>query len=311
MTKSIEDILKKGYGTWRKNISMGLPFLFCALSEFLILIASLIISIIILGFTIGFVTSIDNPLLKIFIIGIVMISFCTLVIVLLNLTKAFFLGGAVGMARTAIETGNSSLSDMIRYGKSRFKDLFIANMIIFAFSIAATLLFIPAVVAFMLNMFNLTISLVIITIVLLSICQFCITLLFIMLPYSVVIKNLDPVNAVRDNYRVIMNNKISVLLLFFVSYGVIWGVGLILDLIFSFFGIIPLIGAIINLGIFILYALFLIGIVTPLTMVWWVYLYLDRTGIKPAEIPEEIPPEIPAPIAEEQIKEEIQGPIYI
>jgi len=313
MTKSIEDIVRDGYRIWQKNTILGIPFLFSAILELCVLIATLVFIIPILAFiTItDLVYVIDDLILKIFTIFPILFLLLCIVVTVLNIVKSFFIAGAVGMTRTAIETGRTSLNDMIKYGKNKFLYIFIMHMIIFVLSITGILLFVPSVMAFKINMFNLGIAMMIIAFFLFALYLTGLAIIMIMFPFSIVFKNLSPINAIKDNYSIIMENKLSVLFLFFVSHGLIWAINLLLDPILSFFGIIPLLGSVINLGIVILYILFLVGIVTPLITVWWACLYLDRAGIKPREVPEEIPPEVPVPILGEQIKEKIQGHIYL
>jgi len=301
MAKSIEDIVREGYDIWRRNMLIGLPFISSLLLEILTGAFALILTgIILASLNIFF----NNVLI---IIAFLFLSLC-LVVILLNIIKSFFIAGAVGMSKEAIETGRTSFGDMMKYGKRKFLELFIANMLIFALSLLGGIILIPSIIAFKLNMFNLALSLILVSSLLFGLYLICLNVVMILVPFSIVIRDIGGIDGLQDSYSVVMRNKLSVILLLFVSYGLTWAAEMLSNAMFSFFGIIPILGAIISLGFLIFYALFLAGIITPIITIWWTLLYIDRTGIKLEGVSYETDHKIP----EEKLKHIITSePIYV
>ncbi|RLI92097.1 MAG: hypothetical protein DRO89_02760 [Candidatus Altiarchaeales archaeon] len=195
---------------------------------------------------------------------------------------------------------------MIYYGKKKFLGLFFAYILIFLITIPGLLFFIPAVIAFLSKMINVGVSLLVFGFAMWMLYQLALNIILILVPYAIVIGDLGAIEGIKKGYRLVMKNKLSVVFLLFVTQALLWGCDLVIQVITSLMNVIPLLGIFINLGIWILYIIFIVVVITPLSVVWWTRLYMDRTGMKPGEIPTEIPatpaqaPETPTP-----------GPIYV
>ena len=293
MTEDIEDILVNGYRTWRKNLILGVPHLLDLIASIIVLIISLILMIFIVvlpllsqitrgRFDLSLITF---PVLLLLIVLILVTVF------LLLLITSFFSAGAIGMTRRAIETGKTTMSEMIDYGKKKFISLFFVNIIILLLTILGFLFFIPAVIAFLSKLINVGLSLLILSFAVWMLYLTTLEIILIFVPYAVVVSDLGAIEGIKKGYRIFMENKLSIIFLWFITLAIGWGCSLIINAITSFMGILPCIGTLINIVIWLLYFGFLVMVITPLSTVWWTRLYLDRTiGIKNEPSPPETQP---------------------
>jgi len=225
-------------------------------------------------------------------------------IFILMITESFFIAGAVGMAKTVIETGRTSLSDMLHYGGEKILDLFIARFILSIFTFVLTIVFIGiSVLITSLILHMVGVSILRFADSLLGIILLIVSLLFITLPFTIVISNIGPINALKASYKFSMDNKLPVVILFvFIEYlgkFSIYFVMLVTAIVFSA-GVVALpsfidipnmtsyslsqfltnllIMIIITILIFILISGILnIFLFMPLSTLWWSLLYVDRT----------------------------------
>jgi len=311
MTESIENILKSGFGIWRKNHNIALPFLFNLFASFLlviIFIASLFLILAIpLTLDVQRITNSSSNIAELMDVGSVLMVVLLFVIFvsLYILVNSFFLAGAVGMARRAIETKRTSLNDMVNSGKRKFLDLFLAQLII---SVSIILLF----------LFLIGIPILIVTKVpviamigssliefggnLLGLLVTVIAILFIAVPFAIVISDLGAIEGLKRGYRFFMDNKFPVMLLWifvkyaseFMGYAIFFIAAIAFSLgilsvpipsdisAISSFALEPLLMSlslvfIIAVVIAILVSLVIsVFVVSPLMTVWWSILYMDR-----------------------------------
>jgi len=142
MVEELGSILGKGFETWKDNLSICLPFV---LSSVLTSIVAIIImggailaaipslpSLIPLLTTPGEITPELIPQLMPQIlqnIGIIIVA-VIITVILVMLIGAFFIAGAIGMAKEATETGRTSISDMMDYGRRKFISLLFTDIIV-------------------------------------------------------------------------------------------------------------------------------------------------------------------------------------
>jgi len=308
MAKSIEDILKIGFQLWRKNLNLALPFFLnfvisCLLSclFFLTLFSMLNIPVTtdITSIIESLSTTLETANVNLILEILLLMVFLTFILMII---ESFFIIGAAGMAKTVIETGNPSLSDMFHYGGEKLFDFFIARFcLLILTSILAALFIGTSLIIFSIlqfigsNILRFGISLFGFSLLIISI-------LFIPLPFAIVFDNLKPIDALKKSYRFTMDNKLPVAILFvfikylyeFSSYFTM----LIAAIVFSA-GVLALpwhadvsdmnpysltqfltnlfIVIAITVLIFILISLALsIFVFMPLNTLWWSLLYMDR-----------------------------------
>ena len=315
MAKDLENILQTGFLTWKTNLNLCLPFLLSSITRILLVISFLIILVMFLNPVSPSILESSyyptyNPLNKI--INSLDYSLLTLDILLLllfllvlHLISSFFFAGAIGMSKRAVETGNTSLGDMMDFGGKKFIGLFLAQLII-SLSIAVLFLFLVCIpVLIGLKVPSIGRSLIEFGVNLFSVLVLVIGIVFAALPFAIVISDLGVIKGLKRGYGFFMDNKLSVILLWifirymaeFIGYGVFFiaAVAFSLGILFvpipsnisdisSFASESSLISLlIVFLAVVVILYLLLswiasIFVVSPLTTVWWSRLYMDRTG---------------------------------
>jgi hypothetical protein len=215
MDEGLENVLRTGYATWRKNLNIALPFLFNLIAGVLLLIVFAVLSLLIIGIPLTLnlyeltappsdsarfldPASLAISLLLIFIIGVVLFFIYLLI-------DSYFTAGAIGMAKTALEMGKTSLGDMFSYGGKKFLSMFFANLILFVFIIAMGIFL--AIIQAITNA-PLIEAFIAIT-----------SIIFALFPFAIVISDLGAIDGLKRSYDLFMKNKLLFFLIFiFVRY---------------------------------------------------------------------------------------------
>ncbi len=296
MPEGLKSIINTGFNIWRNNLKIGVPFLLESIIDFVLaLIFIFVLALLIFSSFINplDITSSLSSLSALGIGTIIAILFCVILFILLiSLISAFFHAGAIGMSKTAIESGKTKLSDMMSYGKRKFISLFLADIIVTIIQFAGVFLLIgvPALVIFLLKSIPKIISLtfLIIGVILAGIYLIAAGIVFSLVPYSVVISDLGAVKGVKNAFGVFMKNKLDVFVLCLLIFIITIAVGICQVALGFFIGAINLIMnsaissllfSILRWIVDIVFWLISIVIILPLTTVWWSKLYMDRTGV--------------------------------
>ncbi|NQE45796.1 hypothetical protein C5S31_07265 [ANME-1 cluster archaeon GoMg2] len=264
MAETIVSIIIEGFGTWKKNLNICLPFVFSSVLTF---VAAIIV--------IGSATLLtDDPLF----VGIhyftqtaeippdiipqlqlqFLLSMGAIIIaVLLGLIiNAFFIAGAIGMAKEAIERGKTNLSDMADYGRQKFISLLFANIIVGLIILAGVAFLIPGMLSIIPDM-TLPKLVMLVYMVLVSI-------MFVLVPFAVVIGNFGAIEGVKKGFKLYRTHKLDVFLLGLI----VLLIGLVMGLVTGF---IPVVGQLINIAVSVF-------IILPLTVLWWTKFYMCVTA---------------------------------
>jgi hypothetical protein len=230
MKDSLEDIIRKGFGIWRKNPDLALPFLFSTLSSIILMVALILCFILLFGVPITLDAqrllewgslAVASRILELFTVSVL---FYIIFLILNMLISSFFYAGAVGMTKKAIETGRTSLDDMMDTGKRRFLDLLLNQLAITLLSLFAAALFIGV----SLGVFALTSAVgfpqqpvINFGVRLFTLAELLLSLVFLMSPFFVVLGEFGALGGLTQSYKFFMKNKISVLLMysFFYFFG--------------------------------------------------------------------------------------------
>ncbi len=279
MVEETGSVIGKGFETWKRNLSICLPFVFS-------LVLTSVVGIIILGVAIlaaipslvPLFTKLDKitpdviPQLLPQILqsmGIIIIAIIA-TIILCMLIDAFFWAGAIGMAKEATETGRANISHMIEYGKRKFISLFFTDVIIGLISLVGLVFLVPGILYILPKLSVLSVlppEEVITTFavfglgVLAMIAYTLIVRIIFALPrYSVVIDDVGAIRGVKNGFEVFRGNKVAVFLLWLITF--------VLFVIAAAFGAIEYIGGLISAILFVM-------VIYPLTVIWWSRLYLS------------------------------------
>ncbi|MEM4347469.1 MAG: hypothetical protein QW802_02655 [Candidatus Altiarchaeota archaeon] len=286
--QSIEAILTNGFEIWKKNKIIGLAFVLNAFSLFFLGIIFILLSLSFLGNTlISFyegVYSQDFSYISLIQEVIFILLFLLLLFLFFALiVNSFFLAGAVGMTKEAMQKGKTKLGDMLFYGKKKFLSLFFAAILILFFQLLGLIFLIPGLISFfVLNSVGVGLLLLVLGILLFVLYLLILRLLLVLMPQAIVIDDLGPFDGVKKAYLVFMNNKLSVLILL-VAISVIFE---ILNMFLRDVLLFPLfllmskgyIGTILSIIFFAFVILFILFVLQPIITLWLTALYLNRTG---------------------------------
>ena len=287
MVEDIGKLISNGFETFTKNLNICVPFIL----DFFI---SVLIALLMAGFGMLFIfgsslSQIESartpeamalvmlPLISQHIIEIAILI--TLILVVIFLIQAYFTSGAIGMAIQATGSGKSSLSTMNDAGKKNLVNMFFAELLFGLISLAGIVFIVPGAMKIDISqimdfknpeaaaLFIVGLMVWVLYIIVLSI-------VLVMFRYALVAENLGPIDSISTAFEFFKKNKGDVVLLFIFLIAVSFAL-FIVDQIMNSLSI-----SIINiLWSFISFFISLI-VIAPLTTIWWVRLYMVRTGKK-------------------------------
>lgn len=300
MVEELGKILSNGFATWKRNLTICLPFVF---SLIVIGIVALVIIGSALVLAIGpFIPTIlpyltdsgelppeimqqlSAPLMASagLLLGALLVT-----VILMLLINTFFTAGAIGMARVATMTGHTSLADMLAYGRRKFLSLLGATVLIAVIQLAGLVFLIPGLVSLIsgvkssgtpLDLSSMAAwALFGIGLLLLILYMLIISIVLAVPPYAVVISDLRALEGLKTGFRFFMGHKLVVFLL--------WLVVLVIAVLASMvLNNIPMVGGLLSMVVSVV-------IVQPLVVIWWTRLYLSGTEPAPAEgaVPMQMP----------------------
>ena len=275
--EDVSDLIGRGFRTWRENLNICLPYL-------LNMVLSLVIAVLITAAFAGSLAPLENlnltsvqdvqdllPILKGTLPGL--IEAFVLLILLLSVISAFFMAGAIGMAKQALETGKATAGTMWSSGRDHFVNMFLINVIMGIIMAVGIIFLIPGTVLLPrpLQLEPQAMGALLIGLSLLILYALTISVILAVAPYALVVDFLDPIGAVRASVKFFRYNKFDV----FIIWLVIVAVSLGLQMIGGVFstgnaaGFQPL-SAVAGLASLL--------VLSPLSAVWWTRLYMNRTG---------------------------------
>ncbi|MCZ7379953.1 MAG: hypothetical protein O8C64_00035 [Candidatus Methanoperedens sp.] len=282
MVEDIGKIISNGFETYTNNLNLGIPFVLN------VIITGL--AFIILGF--GFLTIFGSSLSSLenattpqevlsIIIPLVITHLTQIIILLITFflislaIQSFFNAGAIGMARQATETGKTGLSAMVEAGKKNVVNLFMADVLLGLLSLAGIVFIVPGALKFDINQLlfpeKTGASLLLIAGILLWVLYLLILgLMLAVFRYALVVDNLEPIDGIVTGFNFFKKNKSDVFVLWLILGIIIVAITIIGELM-RFSPVMNLIWPLVNVFISVF-------IVAPLTTVFWVRLYMTRTG---------------------------------
>ncbi len=279
MAEDIGKILSNGIETYTKNLNLCVPFI---LNIFFLLVVALIIAVIgfltILGsfsfneyndpeaLALAFVSTLSQHVYEF--AALIIIGFLILVFI-----ASFFTSGAIGMAREANETGKSRLSTMMEAGKKNVVNLFLAETVVQLLFFAGIVFLVPGIKSMDFSQPSENASaglLLLIGLLLLVIYLLTLSVVLAAFSYALVIESLGPVEGIIAGIDFFKKNMFDVVLLILVTFAVAF-VFAIIDMVMNLIPVITDIWSFISLMISLC-------ILSPIMALWWVRLYMTRTG---------------------------------
>ena len=148
--EEIGEMIGKGFGIWRQNLNLCIPFLLNFFVSILVLISFLAVIFIVamplmdvnstsiqnsqnlqdVQAVQDLITQMEGALGSLGWQTILMVAFLFLgMIVILSLAEAFFMAGAIGMARQALEKGRADTGAMWSAGRRHFLNMFLYTIL--------------------------------------------------------------------------------------------------------------------------------------------------------------------------------------
>ncbi|MFZ2070606.1 MAG: hypothetical protein WAV32_03170 [Halobacteriota archaeon] len=292
MVEDLGSVLRKGFETWKKNLSICLPFVFSMILTTMVAIiiigGAILAAVPSLTSLIPYVTAPEKispelilPLLHQFIqnIGII-IAAVIITVILTLLINAFFTAGAIGMAKEATEKGRTSLSEMKEYGRRKFSSLLGADVIVSLIALVGFVFIIPGILYTLPKISTSSepapavvspaLAIIVVGLLVMVIYMLLISIIFALPLFAVVIDDLGAVEGVKRGFNFFMMHKMDVFLLWLVTLAIAVVVGFILANI-------PYAGQLLNMVVSVI-------VIQPLTVIWWSRLYLSMTKPKTDDV---------------------------
>jgi hypothetical protein len=271
--EEIGDLIGKGFGAWKANLNLCIPFLlstFCSLVALLPILSALI-NIISQEMLESLPPEDWVPVLKDALPELA--PFFLASFILLVLFGSFFFAGAIGMARVALETGRTSTGAMWSSGRKNLINLLLNALLIDLISAAGLLFLLPwALLSAAPSTSDTTaVGLLLAGVLLLILYALSVSLLMALSPYALVVDGLGPLQAIRASIAFFNKNRFDVFLLWLIVLALAMG----LQMLSGWSGADPAKGwqpMAVAAG-----ALNLL-VVSPLSTLWWTRLYMSRTS---------------------------------
>ncbi len=293
--EEIGEMIGKGFGIWRQNLNLCIPFLLNFFVSMLVLISFLIIIFLVA------MPSIDvNPTLfqnsqdvqdvqavqdlitqVVGVLGsqgwqmILLIVFLFLgMIVILSLVEAFFMAGAIGMSRQALEKGRADTGAMWSAGRRHYLNMFLYTILAGLISMIGIVFLLPSLgqIAGVMQGEPAPLGIFVAGLLIFILYAFVLSLALAAAPYALVLDGLGPMQAVRAGIDFFRYNKFDVLILWLV----VAALSITLQIIGSsisagnntVYPLMSLVTSLVNLLVLV-----------PLSTLWWTRLYMNRKGI--------------------------------
>ena len=290
--EEIGEMIGKGFGVWRQNLNLCIPFLLNVFVSILVAIPFLV-AIFMAAMPLASMdsTSIQNVhdpqdmqvlfsqmeeslgslgWQEILPVGFLLLG----MILILSIVGAFFAAGAVGMARQALEEGRADTGAMWFAGKMHFLNMFLSSLLMGLMTMAGLVFLLPGILSLPrpVQAEPVAMGMLILGFLMFILYALILSLVLAAAPYALVLEGLGPVRAIRAGIDFFRDNKFDVLIL--------WLVVAALSIALQMIGgslsagdtvnnpALPLVTGLVNLLILV-----------PLSNLWWTRLYMNRKGM--------------------------------
>lgn len=293
--EEIGEMIGKGFGIWRRNINLCIPFLANFFVSMLVLISFLIAIFLVAMPSIDanstlfqntqdpqdvqavqeLITQVVGALGSLGWQTVLGATFLFLgMIVVLSLVEAFFLAGAIGMARQALDMGNADTGAMWSAGRRHFLNMFLYTILAGLITMAGLIFLLPGIVQISgaVQAEPAALGILVAGFLVFILYAIVLSLALAAAPYALVLEGLGPLQAVRAGIDFFRDNKFDVLILWLV----VAALSIALQMIGSSIStennaLYPITSLVIGLANLL--------VLVPLSTLWWTRLYMNRKGI--------------------------------
>jgi hypothetical protein len=280
MYEDIGKLIGEGFGIWRRNLNLCVPFLLAIVFS-LLGIVPLVAAIAFLVGSTPNLESITSPEEFISRFGAMLPGLAAaflLFILVVYLVNSYFTAGGIAMAEQAVAEGRTSTRVMWSAGKRHFRDMFVASILMGLIMLAGLIFLLPGFLSLPLGeLKNIqahpnAIGLVALGAIFLVLYILVMSLVLATVPYALVIDVLGPIGAIKASIRFINYNKFDVFILWIIIIAISLGLQMVVSSAATA-GAEAVQGA-----LSILVSVVNVVVIAPLSNVWWTRLYMSRTG---------------------------------
>jgi hypothetical protein len=290
--EEIGEMIGKGFGIWRRNINLCIPFLLNFFVSMLVIVSFLaaiflaVMPLIDMKSTSiqnsqdvqavqDLITQMEGSLGSLGWQRILMVVLLLLgMFAILSLVEAFFMAGAIGMARQALEKGRADTGVMWSSGKKHFLNMFLSMLLMGLMTLSGLVFLLPGILRLPrpIQAEPVAMGMLITGFLIFILYVVVLSLALAEAPYALVLEGLGPVQAIRAGIGFFRYNKFDVLILWLV----VAALSITLQIIGSSlssgnattYPLMSLITGLVNLLVLV-----------PLSNLWWTRLYMNRKGI--------------------------------
>jgi hypothetical protein len=283
------EMIGKGFGVWRSNLNLCIPFLLSAFVTTLLalpFLAAFFMTLLPLDrmdvamlqdeeHMQELLVQMQDSLAGLETEKMLMLAALFLaLVVLLSLINAFFAAGAIGMARQAMDEGKANTRAMWSYGRGYFWNLFLATLLIGLINLAGLIFLLPALIAapMPLPADPQSMGALVAGSLLLILYVLALSVILTAAPYALVLEGLGPVQAVLAAMKFFRYNKFDVVILWLV----VAALSLSLEMIS---GAVSTGETAAGQALSLATGMASLLVVAPLSNLWWTRLYMNRKGM--------------------------------
>jgi hypothetical protein len=283
------EMIGKGFGVWRSNLNLCIPFLLSAFVTTLLalpFLAAFFMTLLPLDRMDVAMLQDEEDMQELLVqmqdslAGLetekmlMLAALFLALVVLLSLINAFFAAGAIGMARQAMDEGKANTRAMWSYGRGYFWNLFLATLLIGLINLAGLIFLLPALIAapMPLPADPQSMGALVAGSLLLILYVLALSVILTAAPYALVLEGLGPVQAVLAAMKFFRYNKFDVVILWLV----VAALSLSLEMIS---GGVSTGETAAGQALSLATGMASLLVVAPLSNLWWTRLYMNRKGM--------------------------------
>jgi hypothetical protein len=282
MYENIGTLIGDGFGLWRKNLNLCIPFLLVFAFSLLAIVPLIAAMAIIFGSTpeLISVSSPQEALSKMaaYLPGLALAFLIS--VLLISMVNSFFAAGGIAMAEQAIREGKTNTSVMWSAGKKNFWNMFVASILIALIMMAGFVFLLPGILSIPPSMWTSlsenqpAIGLLAFGAIMLILYLFIISLVLAMSPYALVVDGSGPFTAIKASITFVSYNKFDVFMMWIIVVAISLGLQMTGSSAAAT-------GAeYFQVGWSLFTTVVNLLVLAPLSAVWWTRLYMSRTGKK-------------------------------
>lgn len=284
--ENINTVLRKGFQTWTHNLNICIPFFLNIFAGIFAMFVLFMVAVIIFVMPAMQDITTDptniNPEMAFGVLtaaiyenmGLFILLFITAFVVS-TLISSYFYGGAIGMAKKALEDGSTSINEMFTSGKKNLINLFLTRFIVMLIMLAGIIFVVPGILAIgdlsilMQNPEEALSGTLILVFGIFAWIFYAIVvkLIFTFAEYALVVGGLEPLEALEEGFSFFMNNKLDTVILWLVLIGLSILTGVAGEVLSS----IEILSTFWSFADFVLS----FAVIQPLTVLWWTRMYLS------------------------------------